>query len=401
MTLNRLLFARLTASLLTAGLFVGVGGCDREQQGIVVVDVPKQPEMHPRAATTMPGMAATAGAAQGIPSGPGEVMRWTTPEGWKPIRGDQMRLAAFQVTPERQDVVVTIVVAGGSLLSNINRWEGQAGLPPTAEKDLANVVKHSQSNGLEIDSVDLQGPASANPRLRTLGAIITHGDRTWFFKLQGPDSIVAPNAAKFDAFVKSIKFVSDSNSQEQSQGGTPDAGASAPQLPVGHPPMPGATAPEPTATGGGTSAAVRAAAQIKFTAPQGWIQDPELPLRTASFHLGSGDKQADIIITELAASGSGTREDNISRWRTQVGLPALKQGEAQPSLPILVGGADGAQFEFVGTQAPVRRLVVAWIPRGESWWFFKLVGPDDVVSQQKANFQAFLNSVQFTGSNPQ
>jgi hypothetical protein len=82
----------------------------------------------------------------------------------------------------------------------------------------------------------------------------------------------------------------------------------------------------------------------------------------------------------------------VNRWRNQVGLPPLKDGDAQPSQPIKVGGIDGSMFDFVGTD---KRMVVVWVPSGTDWWFFKLTGPGDVVAKQQENFETFLKSVKF------
>ena len=39
-----------------------------------------------------------------------------------------------------------------------------------------------------------------------LGVVSTRGGMTWFFKLTGPDPLVADQKAVFESFVRSIKF---------------------------------------------------------------------------------------------------------------------------------------------------------------------------------------------------
>src|SRR6266852_3483341 len=49
--------------------------------------------------------------------------------------------------------------------------------------------------------------ARANrPSLRMLTAIFPHGDRTWFFKLLGPETEVAQHKEEFDRFIQSVRF---------------------------------------------------------------------------------------------------------------------------------------------------------------------------------------------------
>src|ERR1700739_3174762 len=47
------------------------------------------------------------------------------------------------------------------------------------------------------------------PQQRLLGAILPHGDRTWFFKLLGPEDAVEKHAKEFKQFVHSVRFTDD------------------------------------------------------------------------------------------------------------------------------------------------------------------------------------------------
>jgi hypothetical protein len=236
-----------------------------------------------------------------------------------------------------------------------------------------------------------------------------HQDRTFYFKLAGPASIVTPQKANFDAFISSIHF--DGPDGHAAAGAAPAApaagGAPMPPLPEGHPPLPGQANPalpqgHPPLPGGPAPAAAAAMAQpeeITYTTPQGWTKDGPLPLRMVSFHVGEGERRVDVIVSKLPAVGSGSYQENITRWRSQVSLPPLAQGEQQVSTPVIIGGVDSAQVDFTGPGDAQRakRMLLAWTPKGENWWFFKMIGPSDVVAQQQGNFEAFVKSVKFAG----
>lgn len=91
----------------------------------------------------------------------------------------------------------------GGELANINRWRGQIQLPPIGENDLAAAVTRHDHNGLKFGEVDLVG-GGAKPQ-RILGAWVAFGGATWFFKLMGPDTVVAKEKAAFAVFIESVR----------------------------------------------------------------------------------------------------------------------------------------------------------------------------------------------------
>jgi hypothetical protein len=298
-----------------------------------------------------------------------------------------MRFAAFQVSPDHPQVVLTVIPLGSQqMLPNIVRWQGQIGLPPSTQAELPKLLRRIEVAGHPVELVDLVGPENASPRQRILGAIVSHADRDWFFKLMGPADVVEAQKANFDAFVRSLHF--DHGDEAAPPAPMPMAGTNQ-ELPAGHPPIGAAAAP-------GESAAA-SAATLTFDAPAGWTQQPTLPLRVVSFTAGEGDQRADVIVSQLSSTGSGSYLDNVNRWRGQVGLPPIKENEPQASKPIIVGGIDGALFDLTGPAdpPPARRMLLAWVPRGDQWWFIKMVGPQATVNQQESNFTRFLESIHF------
>jgi hypothetical protein len=187
-------------------LAAGLVGCDRSDRPHVQQE-PK--EAGQSAATTQPSAGQPAVVQQAAEQS--DDIRWTVPAGWKEMPPKPMRRATFAVAGEQSPVVVTVIPLGleaGGVLPNVNRWEEQVGLPKSPEADLGKVVRRITVGGTPTDMVDLVGPAAAagNQRPRMLGAMMTHGQQVWFFKLLGPDDVVGPQKENFEAFVKSIRF---------------------------------------------------------------------------------------------------------------------------------------------------------------------------------------------------
>ena len=157
-----------------------------------------------------PGAAETDAAGARSPSAPapGPVApTWELlPEGWSvdaaPVA---MSVASFTVRDGSQEATLSITPLGGTqdLLANVNRWRRQVGLEPLA--DLAESPPESlEVAGRPGSLVDIAGDLR-----RTLGVISTRGETTWFYKLSGPDRLVAGQRAAFEAFVGSIRFEGD------------------------------------------------------------------------------------------------------------------------------------------------------------------------------------------------
>ena len=313
-----------------------LSGCDRDDQAIRVYDIPKESE--PQQQT--PAMDNATASCDEI--------HWTVPPGWTSKPDPQaMRFATFAVSADQPDLVVTVVPLGsGDLLANVNRWQQQLGLPPSSPQELESVVKHFDVAGESASEVDLSG--SGSPPKRMLAAIVPHQGRFWFFKLMGPAELVAGQKENFQAFVRSVEFKSVVMAQATSD----------------------------------------AAGEISYAAPDGWQKEDAAPMRYVSFHAGA----AEVIVTKLPASGSGSYLDNVNRWRAQVELPAVGENAPQSSQDIKVGGSDAMLFDFVG---PSKRLIVAVTPQDQDFWYFKIIGSGEAVQQQKPAFEAFLQSVQF------
>jgi hypothetical protein len=335
----------LSLFVVFAGLAVG---CDRNSTDVIVQDVPKQPR---------PAMMTSAAPDE-------RPIHWIVPEGWREVPGASMRFATFLVNedPKVELTVVPLPGDSGGLLANVNRWEGQLGLKPSTEQELSKSVTRIEVDNHPVDVVDLMGP-EANPRLRMLGALIAHEGRTWYFKMSGPAAVIEQQKGKFDGFVKSIHFASQTEEAKEEQR------TAKPQ------------------------AAVENASGISYSVPEGWSKSLDRPMRVLTLTVGSAPQQAEMIASKFPVN-SGSVLENFKRWRGQVGLPPISKPEDQQTKPVTVGGADGVMLDLAG---PQNRMLVAWVTRGNDWWFFKLTGPAAVIEKQQAAFEAFLKSVKFTG----
>lgn len=178
--------------------------------------VPKEatPEA-PATAASAPSGAAPAGSPSGnamantaVATASGAALTWTAPAHWKAKPGSAMRKGSYAITAEgmagEADLAITAFPGDvGGDLANLNRWRGQINLPPVTQAEFETATQHLDRNTLHMTVVDV---ASTGPNAqRILGAMVPHEGATWFFKLMGPDALVAKEKAAFTAFLDTIK----------------------------------------------------------------------------------------------------------------------------------------------------------------------------------------------------
>jgi hypothetical protein len=197
-----------------------LGGCrDRE---ITTYRAPKDPAatLPPAAATNTndlppnhPPIGTAALPAPGgamadtaVPTG-GDSLTWTAPADWTAKPTGPMRKGSFAVKGDGAEADLSITAFPGDtggLLANLNRWRGQVSLPPLAEAQLDANVEHLDLGPLHAELVDFAGSANDAPT-RLLGAIVPHDGETWFFKLTGPDALVAREKPAFREFLRTVR----------------------------------------------------------------------------------------------------------------------------------------------------------------------------------------------------
>lgn len=133
-----------------------------------------------------------------------EVPKWgDLPDGWRlDAQPKPMSVASLSVSNGSQQASLTITPLGGpqDLLDNINRWRRQVGLGPLSglDEQPPTPIEVARQPGHLVDA--------AGAEKHILGVISTRGGMTWFYKLTGPDPLVAEQKAAFESFIRSIEF---------------------------------------------------------------------------------------------------------------------------------------------------------------------------------------------------
>ena len=140
-------------------------------------------------------------ASMSVPVATNAPLVWTAPAEWTPKAASAMRKGSYSVNGPEGTADLSIAAFPGDVggnLANVNRWRGQLQLAPVS--DLAGEVQPLDANGLHL--LVFEG---ANHGTRMLGVIAPRPGETWFFKLTGPDALVAREKPAFLAFLKTVR----------------------------------------------------------------------------------------------------------------------------------------------------------------------------------------------------
>jgi hypothetical protein len=135
-------------------------------------------------------------------------LEWNAPSHWTPGAASAMRKGSYAIRGDAGDADLSITSFPGDtsgLLANMNRWRGQIGLSPQTAAQLEAEVQHIDVGPLHFDVVDYAGSANGIPT-RIIGAVLALPGETWFFKLMGPDALVAQEKAAFLAFIETVRI---------------------------------------------------------------------------------------------------------------------------------------------------------------------------------------------------
>lgn len=142
-----------------------------------------------------------------VPTASSTDLSWTAPAHWTAKPASAMRKGSFAIKDDTGEADLSITAFPGStggLLANLNRWRSQIGMTPLADAELHDNAVHLDVGELHLDVVDFAGTAAGKPT-RIIGAVVPYGTNTWFFKLMGPDALVAQEKAVFLDFLRTIK----------------------------------------------------------------------------------------------------------------------------------------------------------------------------------------------------
>jgi hypothetical protein len=354
--------------LLATGLLLL--GCRKEETASYSVPKEAASPAPPKAATASPAVPSTA------------PVQWTTPAGWQEQPPSAMRVGSFVITKDDRHAEVSIIplqgVSGGEL-ANVNRWRGQVGLEPVDEAKLLATAEKVSIGNAPASLYEMAGtdPKTQQPS-RIVGSILSSGGTTWFFKMTGNDALVAEQKPVFKEFLKTIHFDSAQPSDQLAQATGP-MNMNFQSLP----PAPGdAAADKPT-----------------WDVPTGWQEQPASAMRLATFRVtGENAAKADVSVIKLAGDAGGVLA-NVNRWRSQLGLQPVDQAGLEPLLTTReVGGTKILVVDMAGQSAEEgekSRLLAAIVPRAGNTWFYKMLGSDQLVAQQKPAFTKFVESARY------
>lgn len=129
---------------------------------------------------------------------------WSVPDLWVEQDPGNMQRALFIVSADDQTARISVSAFpgdAGGLLANLNRWRGQIGLEPIDEsglEDLIEPITLAGGQGILTEMV--------NEDQALVAAITSHDGMAWFFKLDGPTSLVESQREAFLGFVRSVRF---------------------------------------------------------------------------------------------------------------------------------------------------------------------------------------------------
>jgi len=368
--------AQIWLPLLMVAVSTGCG-----QNDIRVYRIAKEAPQPEELAAAQPGA-----LPPGHPDIPGASprLKWKLPACWEEVAPGEMRVASFRVKGQNgKQADVSIVPLGGLAggeLNNVNRWRGQVGQPPVAEGELAKLAQPAQIGGQPARLYEQAGKApNSDDPTRILAAFQRRDDTSWFFKMTGDDQLVAEQKPAFIEFLGSVSFA--------------DTTAVKTDLPPSHPPInPAALQPPGPATAADPNTP-------KWQTPSGWKEVAAGQFLVAKFiATGSGNAQAAINVSMSAGDGGGLSA-NVNRWRGQLGLQPLAQAELEKQAkPLEVSSGKATLVEMTGTDArtgQASHLVGAIIAQGDRTWFYKLMGDEKVVQQQKDAFVKFVRTAKY------
>ena len=324
-------------------------------------------------------------------------LKYKVPSGWQEVAPGEMRAASFRVAGrngKQADVsVIPLPGMAGSDLDNVNRWRGQVGVKSVSSEEL---TKLAQPVEVDHQSAQLYEQAGESPgsgdKTRILAAIARRDGTTWFLKMTGDDALVAEQKPAFIEFLQSVTLPSATAQMGLPASHPPiDVGS---QLPPSHPPIGGAGMEAQNAP-----AASSGQDKPNWQVPSGWQETPGGQFLVAKFLIrGAGDAQAAINVSMSAGDGGGLLA-NLNRWRGQLGLAPVAGADLSKQVqPLDVPGSQATLADIAGTDARTgqkARLLAAVVPQGQQTWFYKLMGDEQVVEQQKEAFTKFVQTVKY------
>jgi hypothetical protein len=143
--------------------------------------------------------------------------------------------------------------------------------------------------------------------------------------------------------------------------------------------------------------------RIQWTKPDAWTELSPTAFRKGNYIVeGPSGAKTEITVSSFPGSVGGILA-NVNRWRGQASLSPITSDELVRSLTqISVQGQSGqfVDIEPESTDPSAIYIVAAIFLYGGESWFFKMSGPQEIVSTQVATFEQFVNGLVFLNTDP-
>jgi hypothetical protein len=282
------------------------------------------------------------------------------PDGWSMNPRDDIAMAEFIAPESMGNVKFTVTVLAmppaedwqGYLLSNINRWRGQLGLP-----DL-------DSSALTDELISVDRPGSLLPGY--LFDAVGKGSGT--MGGSGP-----PRAQPAPARTQP----------------TPSPAAE----------VPANTTPQPVAPLSTQESQEAQKPELQYETPQGWELSPGSPFRLATFRVASADGEGEVTVSMAVDNPMANAmmwHQQVTREADETKIKTLAEASIASALPIPSGTREGILYTIRDSEqldAPV--LWVASIPtdRPDLHLFVKMRGDNRFAQAQRDPFFQFVQSL--------
>jgi len=156
----------------------------------------------------------------------------------------------------------------------------------------------------------------------------------------------------------------------------------------------GAGPPASPGMQGDVPAPPRPNAPLAWTLPKGWSQEVAGGMRYATLKPpASVPGRVDVSVVVLPGPAGGELA-NVNRWRGQIGLPPLGDGELAAARKMVRSPAgELALYDFTSEGEKKSRMVAALAEVDGSTWFLKLAGDAEPVGTVRPDFLKLLESI--------
>ena len=380
-SIKQVQWLRVTAVALLVSALVG---CKRETNRVYYAP-PEQPATQTTASAGGQLPPRDLAVPPGLPA-----LHWILPDGWQEKKPTEMRVASFDAVGKNgqsADVSVIPLPIVGRDLELVNMWRQQLQLPPVSNPAVdrqAETVTIGADQGKLFDLASEQPTIDGKYRARILVAMVTRGTMSWFFKMTGEESFVASQKPVFIQFLKTVSF-------DEPLAETQTA------LPPGHPPI----GSDMNAAPGSTAPAGNSGKPV-WAVPAGWQEVPPAEFLLAEYAIaGANGLKADVNVAMLNGEGGGVLP-NMNRWRGQLGLPPASEADLSAATSAFeVAGGQATMVDLTGTDPKTgqkARLIGVILPQAGQTWFYKLMGDEQLVGQQKEAFVKFIQSAKYSNA---